>query len=145
MTFNPLYIAATAILLSSPVAFADDINFGDDSSEYSKDGECDDPRFTGEGMASGLDVANMMKDATDCSKLIRAQMIRPVRTKEESSPSECTSIDFGDNSSEWANDGKCDDPRFTGGSADEILLMVDLLGDANDCSKLCASGGIWLK
>ena len=23
-------------------------------------------------------------------------------------------IDFGDNSSEWANDGECDDPRFAG-------------------------------
>jgi hypothetical protein len=72
-------------------------------------------------------------------------MIRPVRTHEQSSIAECTKIDFGDDSSEWSNDNECDDPRFTGGSVDEILNMQDLLGDATDCRALCNSGAIWLK
>lgn len=143
---NPFYLAAVAVMLSSPMAYADKVDFGNDSGEYPTDGECDDPRFTGEGMATaGLDQANIGKDASDCSKLYQADMIRLVRTKGESSIAECKTIDFGDDTSEWAKDAECDDPRFTGPGVDEILVPDDLMTDAQDCRALCESGEVWLK
>lgn len=43
------------------------IDFGDDSGEYSRDGECDDMRFAGPGMtATTLIQDDIMHDATDC-------------------------------------------------------------------------------
>src|SRR5215216_6483862 len=49
-----------------------DIDFGDDSSEWSKDGECDDPRFEGTGSAAETLDADIRKDATDCSAAFAA-------------------------------------------------------------------------
>src|SRR5690606_18124083 len=43
------------------------IDFGDDSSPWAKDGECDDPRFEGSGVADEVVDADLLKDATDCS------------------------------------------------------------------------------
>ena len=45
-------------------------DFGDDSSEWARDGECDDPRFEGEGSADTLLDANAYHDATDCRTLL---------------------------------------------------------------------------
>ena len=42
-------------------------------------------------------------------------------------------VSFGDNSSDWANDGECDDPRFAGSGVADILLDEDRGHDANDC------------
>ena len=43
------------------------IQWGDDASKYSKDGECDDKRFTGPGMTSTpLLDSDIQHDATDC-------------------------------------------------------------------------------
>lgn len=50
-------------------------NFGDDSSQWAKDGECDDPRFQGEGSAETLLDADSGHDATDCRKLFGAGRI----------------------------------------------------------------------
>ena len=50
-------------------ALAQAPNFGDDSSQWSQDGECDDPRFQGTGMASTLIDADRFSDATDCRDL----------------------------------------------------------------------------
>lgn len=131
--------------VSAPMAMAQHVDFGDDSSEYANDYECDDPRFTGEGMASSLSSDNIGKDGSDCKTMYQAGLIRLVRTKEETNVSECATFEFGDDSSQWANDNECDDPRFTGGSVDEILLMEDLMRDASDCRSLCESGQIWRK
>ena len=57
-------------------------------------------------------------------------------------------IDYGDDSSTWANDGECDDPRFenapnsdgTGMAA--VLLDQDEGKDATDCRTLVESGSI---
>ncbi len=46
---------------------SDGIDFGDDLSTWSNDGECDDPRFEGEGTATTLLDDDMYHDATDCS------------------------------------------------------------------------------
>jgi hypothetical protein len=46
---------------------ASHIQWGDDASKYSKDGECDDKRFTGAGMTSTpLLDSDIQHDATDC-------------------------------------------------------------------------------
>jgi hypothetical protein len=43
------------------------VDFGDDEGEWSNDGECDDPRFTGPGMtATTLLQDDILHDATDC-------------------------------------------------------------------------------
>ncbi len=121
------------------------VDFGTDSSRFANDGECDDPRFAGAGMARDLYGVNIKEDATDCARLFEAQQIRPVRSRAQSSPAECRSIDFGNNSSEFANDGDCDDPRFTGPGTFSVMLGDDEKADANDCRQLCASGGAWLR
>lgn len=53
-------------------------------------------------------------------------------------------IDFGDNSSEWARDGECDDPRFAGRGMASTLLEDDQLRDADDCRWLYNEGSIRL-
>jgi hypothetical protein len=58
---------------------------------------------------------------------------------------ECAAIDFGDDTSEWAKDNECDDPRFTGIGVDEILNAEDQSHDAADCRALCEAGEIWLR
>ena len=49
------FLAAIALVsAAAPVpAFAADVDFGDDSSNFSEDGECDDMRFDGAGMING--------------------------------------------------------------------------------------------
>ncbi|MGD2166498.1 MAG: caspase family protein [Gammaproteobacteria bacterium] len=49
--------------------------FGDDSSMWSEDGECDDPRFVGDGMASVLLDEDRFHDATDCRTLYQSGSI----------------------------------------------------------------------
>lgn len=42
--------------------------------------------------------------------------------------------DFGDDASRWANDGECDDPRFSGpGMSEGTSLDDDIRHDATDC------------
>ncbi len=55
-------------------------------------------------------------------------------------------IDFGDDSSEWANDGECDDGRFIGpGMTETVLLDEDAGHDATDCRTAYEKGDIRLK
>ncbi|MFD2647766.1 hypothetical protein ACFSX5_08190 [Devosia albogilva] len=111
---------------------ADDIDYGDDTSEWARDEECDDARFTGSAMAAELDAADIGKDATDCRAGVEAGTL--------SYAGEQTAIDFGDDSSEWANDDECDDPRFTGPGMAEELLDSDIGKDATDCRALFMEG-----
>jgi hypothetical protein len=53
--------------------------------------------------------------------------------------------DFGDDASQWANDGECDDPRFEGEGAAETLLAEDRGHDAADCRRLFNAGRITLR
>jgi hypothetical protein len=119
------------------------IDFGDDSSSWANDGECDDPRFEGTGTAGELLDEDILRDATDCQAAYDAGT---VTLKEPGSTGIATTtaaeIDFGDDSSEWANDGECDDPRFAGtGSADETLA-ADILKDATDCQAAYDAGTV---
>ena len=55
------------------------------------------------------------------------------------------SLEFGDDSSEWANDGECDDPRFQGDGMSGTLMDQDQARDATDCRKLFETGRIRVK
>lgn len=52
---------------------------------------------------------------------------------------------FGDDSSSWANDGECDDPRFEGAGSAGALLDDDRAHDASDCKKLFDQGRVALR
>jgi hypothetical protein len=55
---------------------SDGIDFGDDLSTWANDGECDDPRFEGEGTANTLLEDDRYHDATDCSEAYSAGTIQ---------------------------------------------------------------------
>lgn len=116
----------------------DSIDFGDDTSEWARDGECDDPRFAGPASATELLDVDKGHDATDC----RAAYAAGTVTLNVDAPSD--SIDFGDDTSEWAKDGECDDPRFTGPASAAELLEVDKGHDATDCQAAYAAGTVTL-
>ena len=122
----------------------DSVNFGNDTSQWANDGECDDPRFEGQGMASILLDEDAYRDATDCRSLYNRGMIRLKGSSGRTAPAS-GSVNFGDNTSQWANDGECDDPRFEGRGMATTLLSEDLGRDANDCRSLFNSGMIRLR
>ncbi|SFV37429.1 hypothetical protein SAMN05216456_2918 [Devosia crocina] len=136
---------------------ADAIDFGDDSSEWARDGECDDPRFTGPGTAAELVEADRMKDATDCRAAFEAGTVTLIEEKEAEPPNEGAAtpqnpvsrsiddIEFGDDSSEWARDGECDDPRFTGPGTAAELVEADRMKDATDCRAAFEAGTVTLR
>ena len=126
-------------------ASAPNIDFGDNSSEWANNGECDDPRFEGPGTDAILLDSDRMRDANDCRAAFQAGTISLVSAKKAPGRPSVGAIDFGDNSSEWANDGECDDPRFTGSGAADILVEADLMRDANDCRAAYRAGTIRLK
>lgn len=127
------------------LASGETVNFGNDRGEYPNDGECDDPRFVGQGMATSTDTVNIGRDASDCLRHFEVGNIRLARSKEESSIAECAAIDYGNDNSEWSRDGECDDPRFTGPGTHSIANLEDMRTDATDCKRLCESGDVWLK
>lgn len=66
-------ILAIALALAFGGAHGQNIDFGNDASFWSNDGECDDPRFEGPGMASGaLRDQDRLRDATDCENLYQS-------------------------------------------------------------------------
>ncbi|MET3927836.1 hypothetical protein [Devosia sp. 2618] len=140
--------AAGAAATADVAATSTGVDFGDDSSEWAKDGECDDPRFEGTGAATERVEADRLKDATDCRAAFEAGTVTLVgsgSTPTVAPPATATEIDFGDDSSEWAKDGECDDPRFEGtGSATE-LVDADRLKDATDCRAAYEAGTVTLK
>ncbi len=117
------------------------IDFGDDASTWAHDQECDDPRFVGEGMASTLVENDRLHDASDCSALFLAGSIALIESESTASN---TTVDFGDNSSTWAFDRQCDDPRFAGRGMSALLLDTDMFHDADDCRNLFEEDSIRL-
>ncbi len=75
----------------STVAGTGGIDFGDDLSTWANDGECDDSRFAGEGMANSVVDSDLYHDATDCSTLYVAGGV----TFTESSVSTSTGSESG--------------------------------------------------
>jgi hypothetical protein len=122
------------------------VEFGDNSSEFANDGECDDPRFEGSGMAAtSLRDADTMHDAADCEQAFAAGEI--AWRDPNAAPAEPTvgAGDFGDDSSQWANDGECDDPRFEGAGMAAQLLDEDIGRDATDCRSALDAGRVTWK
>jgi hypothetical protein len=131
-------LAVCLALIAAPSQAQPD--FGDNTSRWANDGECDDPRFEGEGAADTLVDEDLGHDATDCRKLFNANRIA-LRTPAANASD---AIDFGDDDSEWARDGECDDPRFEGEGSAATLLDVDAYHDATDCRTLLAQGRLSL-
>lgn len=119
--------------------------YGDNSGTYPFDGECDDRRFVGEGMALSLGWDATGKDAQDCRDLADVDVIRVWDRDLAAAQTDCSAIDFGDDSSDYANDGTCDDYRFEGlGAAARILY--DYVGvDATDCKRMCDYGLLFIR
>ena len=128
-------VSAMMVFVNEP-AFA--TNYGDDSSQYANDGECDDLRFVGPGM-EGITLINddVLADATDCRQMVREGTIWYFGDDQ---------LDFGDDGGEWSRDNECDDPRFTGpGMTDTPLLAEDIKKDASDCRRAYEDGTIWMR
>ena len=163
--------------METPADEAGEVDFGDDASVFAMDGECDDPRFMGDGMTStSLLEEDIGHDATDCRTAYEAGRLslrdsagtEAVEKKENAArtPQEAedpssdkvkrepqtapegivfNGINFGDNESQWAGDGECDDPRFAGeGMTETPLLAKDAHHDANDCLAAWRTGGLRL-
>ena len=116
---------------------SEDVDFGDDGSRWAYDGECDDPRFEGPGMAQTTIAEGARHDATDCYRAYRGRTIELFRIENTEG------IDFGNDSSRWAFDGECDDPRFEGdGMAGGSLEKADRGRDATDCARAYRAGTV---
>ena len=96
-----------ALLGTSAISDASgEIEFGDDIGLFAHDGECDDPRFFGAGMAEQFIDADEfvsiaeMHDATDCRDNLSADRIQ------------FRDDPYGDDESTFAGNGSCDDPYF---------------------------------
>ena len=128
------------VSLTAAPAVAQQVVFGDDSGDWSNDGECDDPRFEGPGMTlTPLLHDDVLRDASDCRNAYEkgALSLRGVDADGR--------IDFGDDNGEWANDGECDDMRFEGpGMTLTILLFDDIMHDASDCRDAYKAGRLRL-
>lgn len=119
--------------VGAPTVVAE-VDYGNDTSRWANDGECDDPRFEGDAMAIGLNTDNIGRDATDCRADVEAGRIalNPLFTEPEN---------YGDDTSDYANDGECDDIRYTGAySAQMIYLPEDIGHDATDCRAAVEAG-----
>ncbi|WP_417579306.1 hypothetical protein [Pelagibacterium sp.] len=126
---------ALAIALGTP-GLAQDIDFGDNSSTWADDNQCDDPRFEGPGAAIIRTAVDEMRDAADCQAAFEAGEVTLVvaDTPASTGNGNTGDIDFGDDSGAWANDNECDDPRF-GGALDSHLMA-----DATDCRTAYEAG-----
>lgn len=161
MPIRYVTLAALALAVAGPLA-AQAPDFGADTSPWANDGECDDPRFQGPGMATTqLLDSDIRADASDCRNAFNMGTVSlvagattdvtttaPGKTPPGQGPaavSHPSGIAFGDDSSEWAHDGECDDRRFTGfGMARVGATMVNVGRDATDCMALFDQGQITL-
>ena len=126
-------------------AQADAINFGNNNSEFANDGECDDRRFFGEGMSADLDADDVGADADDCAWLFEIGAIALWVEEEARVATRNLKINLGDDSSDWANDGKCDDVRFEGPDTASITATGDIGRDKSDCQRALDLGTIFLR
>lgn len=118
------------------------VAFGDDSGEWAGDGECDDPRFTGEPMASSPAAAHILSDAADCRAAFQAKHIELFSADLLMTAHAPDGFELGDDSGEWAFDGECDDPRFAGEPLAATLNAEDARRDATDCGKAVLAGTV---
>ncbi len=132
-------LSVLACLVAAP-AVAQDINFGDDTSDWANNKECDDRRFIGDIMTTILNNEDVGRDASDCQAGVESGALIAWSMVDSVAATQCSAIDFGDDTSQFANDHECDDGRFEGlGMASSV--GQDMIGtDAADCSRLCGAG-----
>ena len=116
------------------------VDFGTDDNKWANDGECDDPRFEGQGMTStALLTEDIGRDATDCREAMEKGDLRLAAAFEE--PASPAAIAYGDDASEFANNGLCEDVRFADRRRQPGLTIVDTIaGDATDCRAAVEAG-----
>jgi len=125
--------------IATPAPIASGFNFGNDSGGFPFDGECDDPRFVGNGVAADsiLNSSNQMRDATDCRNMFNAGLatLRPGGGNGFPRAAPAPSINFGNDNGPFPFDGECDDPRFVGSNvaADSNIDSANMFRDATDC------------
>lgn len=141
-TFFAAIVAAALSLPAQAGAETIKLSFGDNTSDYARDGVCDDPRFFGQGMAPDLDDSDIGRDAADCRKIYNMGKIQLWIESQARAATHCAKINFGNDSGQWARDGECDDPRFKGPGVDSIVISDDEGRDATDCKRACALGAL---
>ena len=103
-------LIAIAILVASAAphpARAQNIDFGDDGGRFSRDGECDDMRFSGPGMTdTPLLDSDIGHDATDCRAAYNQGRLTYNGGRRGSI--DTGHIIWGDDASKYARDGECD-------------------------------------
>ena len=113
---------------------------GDDSGEWAGDGECDDPRFFGvaaaENPSAGQTSCAMLRTVTRPWANGHVTLISPVAVLDRLP----AGFDLGGDTSEWAFDGECDDPRFHGEHVAFELHPENQGRDATDCGRAFLKG-----
>ncbi|MGE3691886.1 MAG: hypothetical protein AB7F98_10950 [Novosphingobium sp.] len=152
LTGTPVGSGSPAVAANSPAAGGSSVDFGDDASKFSKDGECDDKRFSGPGMTSTpLLDSDIGHDATDCRAAYNQNRLTFVGENGGGSAvahgsDDISRIQWGDDSSKYSKDGECDDKRFTGpGMTSTPLLDSDIQHDATDCRAAYSQGRLSLR
>ncbi|HHB80972.1 MAG TPA: hypothetical protein ENK83_04390 [Aliiroseovarius sp.] len=123
----------------------DGIRFGDDSGSVTNDGECDDRRFAGPGMAGTLSWENLARDASDCLSQYQSGGVYLWDEASARQATSCQAIDFGDDTGDYPNDSECDDYRFEGRGVAMNLFLPAAGSDASDCARLCDYGMLSLR
>ncbi len=146
---------AAASPAASPAAVAaaaaPGVDFGDDSSKFARDGECDDKRFSGEGMTNTpLLESDVGHDATDCRAAFNQKRLTfgpaAPATPSGYASSGVDHIMWGDDNGKFSRDGECDDKRFAGaGMTSTPLLDSDIKHDATDCRSAYVQGRLTLR
>lgn len=90
------YLMIVLAVMVPQFGFAQSVRFGDNSSEWAKDGECDDRRFRGAAMASSLDADDTRKDRTDCKRGYDMGQLKLCNFKEALAATQCHKINLGD-------------------------------------------------
>ena len=72
----PPYGPSRGGVLAAAAQDAGTVDFGDDTSVWARDGQCDDPRFIGEGVAKTQLDSDTHRDATDCRALSNLGLIQ---------------------------------------------------------------------
>lgn len=121
------------------------VDFGDDSGDWARDGECDDRRFRGPGMAASLTWLDAGRDATDCRSLYDAGQVSVWDWDGARAATQCDAVDFGDDSGDYAGDGECDDIRFEGPAMASGVGPALVGRDATDCARQCRYGTVALR
>lgn len=135
-------LTSASAFANYPAASFDGLDFGDDAGDFARDGECDDLRFTGEGMtATPLTPDDIFRDASDCAAAFASGKVAlsPMFIRLAGAGA----IDWGDDASQFSRDGECDDLRFEGPGLTETPLIVEDVGhDASDCRAAYAEGKV---